>query len=485
MIIIIIRAIHIFFQSLYQIDPTSTPQLSLALANLILGFPVFVIEIVCFYIKCLKNCRGFCAVIIMAISSITSSSDYSTAKCITSVPLFVSLSIFCFITIILIAFLYSSNWILGSLQILIMIGAIDYYIIFYPAVWFQDKPFLIAVSISTAISLILSIFYLEYSQRKSIFRRIITKKQRKVIEGILEKLPVPLIISQNGKVNYINNEFIKIDDNNHNDLIQREEEKYQISTRECLDKTSHNALNSSENILINLVCRESNSNFFQIIERQELLKEVHLFFPKKNNKKQIFEAVSIMDEIEDKPTILYMLKDLTNYEKVKDLKSKKKFQRIYLASITHDFRTPLSIISGNTELLLELENNKEKRKYIQYINKASTMLSFLVQDILDFSQLKAGCLKLNITRFNLLNEANIIIDLFHEKFEKKNLFLKLKQDSFIPEIVMSDANRIKQVLMNLISNAFKFTSEVGIEIISCLDPNDNGKVEIKVKDSGV
>ena len=482
---IIVRTVHVFFQAKFEIDPSSTPQLKQALINMIFAFLVIAIETLCFYLKCLKFCRGFFAVISMTVASVFTSYDYSTNKCITNVPLFVSLSVFCFITIILIAFLYSSNWIMGSLQILIMIIGIDFYIIFYPATWFQDKPFLIAVSLSSAISLLLSIYYVEYFQRKSIFRRIVTKKQRKVIEGILEKLPIPLIISQNGKVNYINNEFTKIGENNHNDLVQNEEEKNQISSREFAERSFQNNFIHYKDILPNLVCRENNSTFYDIIGRQELLKDVHLFFPKINNNKQIFEAVSIMVEIEDKPTILYMLKDLTNYEKVKDLKSKKKFQRIYLASITHDFRTPLSIISGNTELLLEIENNQEKRKYIQYINKASTMLTFLVQDILDFSQLKAGCLKLNITKFNLLNEANIIIDLFQEKFEKKNLYLKLKKDINIPEIVISDSNRIKQVLMNLVSNAFKFTLEGGVEINIKTSPENCNILVINVNDTGV
>ena len=199
-----------------------------------------------------------------------------------------------------------------------------------------------------------------------------------------------------------------------------------------------------------------------------------------------FEASSTFIEIIDNSkAILYLLKDLTNYEKIKDLNEKQKYQQIYFASITHDFRTPLSIISGNTELLLDKIENEDDRKYLKNIHNASAMLSLLVQDILDFSQIKAGILKVTNSTFSITKEFLLIIELFKEKFETKGLFLKFHKQENTPDKVTNDCNRIKQILVNLVSNALKFTTKGGVRIKVKKDKMNNSKIKVSVKDTGV
>lgn len=136
-------------------------------------------EILSFFILKMKLFRGFSLSISLTAGTVYMSQNYSYTMFLTSSPVLVPSSIFVIITVIIGAFLYSSNWICGSLQIFIMIGGFDYFLLSFPCNWFNDKPFWLACSISTCISLILCIYYFEYFQRKSVFRRIESDNQRK------------------------------------------------------------------------------------------------------------------------------------------------------------------------------------------------------------------------------------------------------------------------------------------------------------------
>jgi len=175
---------------------------------------------------------------------------------------------------------------------------------------------------------------------------------------------------------------------------------------------------------------------------------------------------------------------MTAFNKIKELQVREKYQRTYFASITHDFRTPIGIISGNSEILLDLVTDSYQRKQIINIHQASYILLLLVQDILDYSQLKEGTLQIASSEFILEKELASLTDLFIPKFRDKGLTLMFNINKRVPKTIFNDANRIKQILMNLISNAFKFTKQGYVEVHVDFDERDK-KVIINVKDTGV
>ena len=238
-------------------------------------------------------------------------------------------------------------------------------------------------------------------------------------------------------------------------------------------------------ILRNVKDKHAIQTMKEVIEQEKNLKEEEFEITILNKKVKYYEVTSIEFEMSEENSVLYLIKDITNFKKVNDLKNKQKYQRIYFASITHDFRTPLSIISGNSDLLYDSEDDPEKANMIKNIKNASTLLSLLVLDILDFSQIKAGTLKINIMEFSIQNEFNIIIELFQEKYKSKGLYLKMNIAPNVPEIVSNDGNRLKQILLNLISNAFKFTVNGGVIVNIKIDDVIPTTIVVRVEDTGV
>ncbi len=131
----------------------------------------------------------------------------------------------------------------------------------------------------------------------------------------------------------------------------------------------------------------------------------------------------------------------------------------FLAMVSHELRTPLTSIIGFPELLLESELTKEQRTYIKTILSNGLSLRRLVEDILDFSSIEAGKLEIYNQPFKLLKFLKTLISMFAIRAEEKGLSLELITASDLPETVLSDDARVRQILVNLLNNAIKFTSQ--------------------------
>jgi signal transduction histidine kinase/ActR/RegA family two-component response regulator len=138
----------------------------------------------------------------------------------------------------------------------------------------------------------------------------------------------------------------------------------------------------------------------------------------------------------------------------------------FLASMSHEIRTPMTIILSALEHVLETELNKDQRKFLEMAMDSSSSLLGIIDDILDLSRIEAGKLKFSEAPFLLSNLLESVIEIFAPKARLKGLKLSCDISPETPSIVIGDQNRLRQVLVNLLGNALKFTEqgEIGLKV---------------------
>jgi PAS domain S-box-containing protein len=206
-------------------------------------------------------------------------------------------------------------------------------------------------------------------------------------------------------------------------------------------------------------------------------------------------AASLFDSEGNISGAIESMRDITERKHVEeDLQSAKekaesatKAKSQFLANMSHEIRTPMNAVIGLTGLLMETEMTPVQKDYVETIRNSGDALLAIINDILDFSKIDGGRMVLESQPFDIRSSIEESLDLVAARAAEKELELVYFIEDGVPEMVVGDVTRLRQILVNLVGNAVKFTEKGEVIVFVNASPLEEGRVEIlfAVKDTGI
>ncbi|MCP9765497.1 response regulator [Lacihabitans soyangensis] len=165
------------------------------------------------------------------------------------------------------------------------------------------------------------------------------------------------------------------------------------------------------------------------------------------------------------------------------VKSKQQF----LSNMSHEIRTPMNAIIGFTKVVLKTELTAKQREYLSAIKISGDALIVLINDILDLAKVDAGKMTFEEIPFKMAASIKAMLHLFETKIQEKNLELEVDYDENIPEVLVGDSVRLNQIILNLVSNAVKFTStgKITVKVEMLSENTEEVNIKFEISDTGI
>jgi len=214
----------------------------------------------------------------------------------------------------------------------------------------------------------------------------------------------------------------------------------------------------------------------------------HFYFDTKYEDKTLEISISSLN-FSNKKCLLLIFRDKTYSELITKLENSSKYKSLILATVSHELRTPVNSSLHLLNTVLESADVPQSctENYIKPAKKILVMMLNLINDFLDYSQINEDKLKLVFQPVDIRNVITETLGLIEIQAKKKGISLKLELDPLIPPLFETDPNRFTQILLNLLSNALKFTSQGGIAVSAKIVDTEvpNGQLEVSVRDTGI
>jgi len=198
-------------------------------------------------------------------------------------------------------------------------------------------------------------------------------------------------------------------------------------------------------------------------------------------------AKKISKALNDNIILAFEKEDLVNklVDKIEEATSASKAKSDFLSVMSHEIRTPLNAIIGFVNILKKSEEDEIKYKYLDTIGKSSNILTNVINDILDISKIESGKFTLENTEFSPQEEFNSLFELFKQNAQEKGVTLVNNISTNLPQTLLSDILRVKQIISNLLSNAIKFTPIGKTIYLEIYFDNELSSLHVSVKDEGI
>ena len=301
-------------------------------------------------------------------------------------------------------------------------------------------------------------------------------------------------------VDYLNQ---NIPDDSTNTLSKQASDSILANSKKLLSNVKLKAekkkesLNFEENKLLKneIAISEQLRKVLRFIEREIIINSIKNNSLKEKSLKKVNEIVTVSAIVGLLLTLFFSILIVSDYSKsqlykkqleIANFKTKNllKSREQLISTVSHDLKTPLSTIVGYTELLDNSDINTKQSYFIKNIKNSSEYITQLVQDLLDFSQIEAGKITIEKVPFLLPEIIEEVAKNVQSVYKQKNIELIISSDEKLAAKIIGDPFRLKQVLTNIIGNAYKFTEEGYIKISADI-VNDDHFLAIKIEDSGI
>ncbi len=321
----------------------------------------------------------------------------------------------------------------------------------------------------------------ELNNYKEHLEELVTKRTTEVnrLSQAVEQSPVSVVITNlDGDIIYVNKTFTKVTGYN---------KRESIGQNPRILKSDYHSKSFYKEIWDTILSGKTWRGEFKNKKKNgEEYWEIASISPIMNKRKEILSFVAVKEDITNKKKLedaLIIAKETA--EKATHVKS------VFLANMSHEIRTPMNAIIGFTELLLSSVEDEKHIDYLKALHSSSNNLLSLINDILDFSKVEAGKMELSYEDVNTSSFFSEINDIFILKIQDKGLKFIIEISDELPQVIKIDDLRLRQVLINLINNAIKFTEKGFIKLKVDYTNKESkktyqtGDLSISIQDTGI